>query len=168
MPALPAAIILMGVCGSGKTLVGQTLAARTGASFADADDFHSEQTREKMRSGTPLTDEDRWPWLDRLQAHLESQRQQGQAVVLACSALKEVYRERLRAGQPRTVVAFVHLHGSPELIKARMSARQGHYMPVSLLESQLSTLETPLDALRVDIDATPEQIVGHIIAGLAL
>jgi gluconokinase len=165
---LPAAIILMGVCGSGKTLIGQRLSQQLGGTFADADDFHSDATREKMRAGTPLTDDDRWPWLERLRQHILAQRAAGQQLVLACSALKEGYRKILSGGDGPALVAYVHLHGSAELIRARMSARQGHYMPVSLLESQLAILETPQEALRVDIDATQEDIVHHILQGLAL
>jgi gluconokinase len=166
MSLLPSTIIIMGVCGSGKTRIGQMLAAQTDGLFADADDFHTDETRAKMRAGTPLTDEDRWPWLGRLREHIMAERAAGRRTVLACSALKEVYREILRGGDSREDLAFVHLHGSPELIFARMSARQGHYMPVSLLESQLATLEVPADALRVDIDATPEEIVRRIREGL--
>lgn len=158
----------MGVCGTGKTLIGQKLAQQLGGTFADADDFHTDATRQKMRSGIPLTDEDRWPWLQRLRQHILQQRAAGQLLVLACSALKQVYRERLSAGDGPALVAYVHLHGSAELIRSRMAARQGHYMPVSLLESQLAILETPADALRVDIDATPEAILQHILQGLTL
>jgi gluconokinase len=157
----------MGVCGSGKTLIGQALAQELGGVFSDADDFHAPDTKAKMRAGTPLTDEDRWPWLQRLRQHILASRALGQQVVLACSALKGVYRNILRGEDSSMELAFVHLHGSPELIFHRMSARAGHYMPVSLLESQLATLELPEDALRVDIDATPQAIVQSIITQLA-
>jgi gluconokinase len=167
-PRLSATVILMGVSGSGKTRVGQELARRVGGSFADADDFHAEVARGKMQAGVPLTDEDRWPWLERLRAHLLAERGAGRTLVLACSALKQVYRERLRGEDAAGELAFVYLHGSAELIRSRMAARQGHYMPVSLLESQLATLEVPVDALQVSIDATPEQMVDCILEGLAL
>jgi gluconokinase len=161
--ALPATIIMMGVSGSGKSLIGQKLADRVGGMFADADDFHAPETREKMRAGIPLTDEDRWPWLERLRQHILLQRGQTPCLVLACSALKAVYRDKLRGGDTGRELVFVHLQGSAEVIRQRMSARQGHYMPVSLLESQLATLEVPTDALRIDIAAEPAAMVEDIL-----
>ena len=139
------AVVVMGVAGSGKTLVGRALADRLGWTFVDGDDHHPEANRAKMAAGVPLTDADRWPWLDRLRALLDDARARGAGVVLACSALKASYRERLGAGDPR--LAFVFRDGDPAVIAARLAARRGHYMPPSLLDSQIATLERPADAL---------------------
>jgi gluconokinase len=159
---------MMGVSGSGKSLIGQKLANKIGGQFADADDFHAPETREKMRSGIPLTDEDRWPWLQRLRQHILAKRAETRCLVLACSALKAIYRDKLRGGDTGGELAFVHLHGSAELIRQRMAARQGHYMPVALLDSQLATLEVPTDALRVDVAAEPDTLVENILQQLSV
>jgi gluconokinase len=157
------AIVVMGVAGAGKTLVGRALAERLGWRFVDGDDHHPEANRAKMAAGTPLTDDDRWPWLDRLRALLDAAMAEG--TVLACSALKGSYRARLGAGDPR--VAFLFLDGDPAVIAARLEARRGHYMPPTLLASQLATLETPVDdAVRVDVAAAPEAVVAAALAGL--
>lgn len=155
------AIVLMGVAGSGKTTVGKRVAERLGWRFLDADDFHSRENVEKMRSGRPLTDEDRWPWLDRLNGML---REDGPAV-LACSALRQRYRDRIGAGLDD--VRWVHLSGSFELIGARLAARKGHYMPASLLASQFDTLEPPGNALTIDVADTPEGLAERILTALA-
>ncbi len=162
---LPRTLIIMGVCGCGKTLIGQGVAAAVGGVFEDADDFHTEAAKAKMRAGTPLTDEDRWPWFDRLIARITEMRLQTNCYVLACSALKRVYREKLRAGEDRDALEFVYLDGSMELITSRMAERQGHYMPLSLLESQFATLEVPgaNEALRVSIDDAPSGIVARVL-----
>ena len=138
----------MGVCGSGKTTVGEALAAAVNCVFLDADDFHPPENVAKMASGQPLTDDDRWPWLDRIARELREILARGEHAVLACSALKQAYRERLeRAGDVR----IVYLKGDEAIIAARLAARQHAYMPPSLLPSQLAALEEPTDALVVDI-----------------
>lgn len=146
----------MGVSGSGKSTVGEALAASVGWTFLDADSFHPPANVAKMKAGTPLVDDDRWPWLDRLVAEMQAILARGQSAVLACSALKAAYRERLaRAGDVR----FVHLAGDKATIGARIAARSHQYMPASLLDSQFATLEPPSDALRVDVSlAVPEQV----------
>lgn len=138
----------MGVSGCGKSTVGEALARSMGCRFLDGDDFHPPENVAKMASGSPLTDDDRWPWLDRLAAELASILARGENAVLACSALKEAYRQRLkRAGDVR----IVYLKGDQATIAARIAARAHQYMPPSLLPSQLATLEEPADALVVDI-----------------
>lgn len=157
-------IVLMGVAGSGKTTVGKVLAHRLGWRFYEGDDFHPERNREKMRSGEPLTDEDRAPWLDALAALIRRSAQAHDDVIVACSALKRAYRERLGAGLSE--IRFVYLHGSPELIRQRLAGRKGHFFDAALLQSQLDTLEEPSNATTVDIGGTPSQIADAIIAGL--
>ena len=138
----------MGVCGCGKTTVGEALAQAIGCRFLDADDFHPPANVEKMASGVPLTDDDRWPWLDRIAEELGQILAEGEHAVLACSALKEAYRQRLkRAGDVR----IVYLQGDEATIAARLADRQHKYMPPMLLPSQFATLEVPTDALVVDI-----------------
>ena len=155
---------MMGVSGSGKSVVGQALATDLGWPFFDADDFHPPANVAKMAAGTPLTDADRWPWLDRLAADMGRIEQSGGNAVLACSALRQVYRDRIRrAGGVR----FVHLAGDYDTISARMAARKHLYMPPSLLASQFATLEAPHDAIVIDVhDPIPVQ-VAKIRAALA-
>jgi gluconokinase len=154
-------ILLMGVQGSGKTTVGQALAARFGWNFADADDFHSTANKAKMSAGIPLTDEDRMPWLAAVRAAMEKARGN---LVMACSALKEKYREQLVFPGVRVV----YLRGSQELIAARLQARQHHYAKLDLLPSQFEQLEEPRDAVVVDIAHSVDEIVEEIVAALAL
>lgn len=130
-------VVLMGVAGSGKTSVGLALSDRLGIPYRDGDDLHPAENVAKMRAGVPLTDEDRWPWLDRVAGALL----RDAPLIVGCSALKRIYRDRLRAGAG--AVRFVHLAGSRDLIAARMAARKGHYMPLSLLDSQFAALEPP-------------------------
>lgn len=163
----PAAIIVMGVSGSGKSTIGALLAERLGWPFADADGFHPPENVTKMASGQPLTDADRWPWLDAIAAHIGAARGTGQPVVVACSALRRAYRDRLRAGHGDLI--FLHLSGAPEVIAARQSARQGHFMPPSLMASQFATLEDTgdePDALAVSVAAKPEAVVEAAMAAL--
>src|SRR5690349_19934606 len=134
----PTGLIVMGVSGCGKSTVGGLLAERLGWPFRDGDSFHPPENVEKMRSGVPLTDEDRWPWLDAIAAWIDERRRAGEHGIVACSALRRAYRVRLRAGHDD--VRFVFLDGDRALIEARLKARKGHYMPPSLLDSQLATL----------------------------
>jgi len=164
----PAAIIVMGVSGSGKSTIGALLAEALGWPFADADGFHPAANVAKMAAGQPLTDEDRWPWLDAIAAHIGASRTAGQPVVVACSALRRAYRERLRAGHCDLI--FLHLSGAPEVIAARQAARQGHFMPPSLMASQFATLEDPAaeaDAVTVSVSASPHEVVATAIDQLA-
>ena len=158
------AIVVMGVSGSGKSTVGALLARRLGWPFAEADDFHSAANVAKMRAGIPLTDDDRWPWLDAMGAWMRDRRAEGRSCVVTCSALKRAYRDRLR-GSERDVL-FVHLQGAHELIAQRMASRSHPYMPVSLLKSQFDALEPPdtAEALVLSIDRPPEALVEEIVA----
>jgi gluconokinase len=150
-------VILMGVTGCGKTTVGALLAETCGWDFHDADDFHPEENVAKMKSGAALNDEDRWPWLARLNAFLLASARQGKSLVLACSALKQIYRDRLARDCP--AARFVFLDGDIELIRARLAARHGHYMNPKLLDSQFAILERPQDALRLDVAGSPADLV---------
>ncbi|HEY8961653.1 MAG TPA: gluconokinase [Luteolibacter sp.] len=152
--------LIMGVAGSGKTTVGRKLAETVGGTFLDADDFHPPENVAKMRAGIALDDTDRLPWLDALAEALRSRGEK--PIVLACSALKEVYRERLLEAAPDLVLVF--LDGDPHLIRQRMEGRDDHFMPTSLLESQLQTLETPANALRLDIAEPVDLLVARILA----
>ncbi|MCO5731160.1 gluconokinase [Rhizobium sp. SSA_523] len=156
-------IVVMGVAGSGKSTIGAMLSQRLGMPYRDGDDLHSPQSVEKMRLGTPLTDEDRWPWLDRIAQTLN----RDAPLIIGCSALKRVYRDRIRSGAGGAVV-FVHLSGSRQVIAARMAHRSGHFMPMSLLDSQFQALETPGpdEAVEVDIDRPAAEIVDRILAKL--
>lgn len=160
-----ARIVLMGVAGCGKSSVGDALAALSGIPYRDGDDLHTPQAVEKMRTGIPLTDEDRWPWLDRVAQALRDDA----PLVIGCSALKRAYRDRIRAGAGAGV-RFVHLSGTRELIAARMGRRTGHYMPLSLLDSQFAALEVPGpdEAITVEIGPPPDAIAAEIAARLHL
>ncbi len=155
-------LVLMGVVGSGKTTVGKLLAHELGWQFADADDFHPPGNIEKIRRGVPLNDCDRAPWLSALHKAVEQWNESQHNIVLACSALKQSYRDHIRAGP----VHFVYLKGSHELIAGRLRSRQGHFASASILASQFTDLEEPDDTLTVPIDQTPEAIAAEIRAQL--
>jgi len=161
-------VVLMGVSGSGKTTIGTLLAQRTGTIFADADDYHPQANKDKMRAGIPLNDEDRQPWLEILNGLLRGWYQSGEGGVLACSALKEKYRQTLESGIPSNAITFVWLDPSKDLLTERLAARHHEYMNPNLLASQIATLEPPKDALRVDNDAAPEQVVDQILQHISL
>jgi gluconokinase len=161
-------VVLMGVSGSGKTTIGTLLAQRTGAIFADADDYHPRANKDKMRAGIPLNDEDREPWLEILNGLLRGWYQSGESGVLACSALRESYRQTLEKGIPPNAIKFVWLDADKELLSERLAGRHHEYMNPKLLESQLETLEPPKDALRVVNDRPPEQVVDEILQHVSL
>ena len=156
----PQAIVLMGVAGSGKTTVGRLLANQLGWEFRDADDFHPAANIAKMSAGVPLTDDDRAPWLAAIRRHLEACLAAGRSTVVTCSALRQRYRDALRADPQR--VHLVHLTGSFDLILGRMERRTDHFMKPGMLRSQFEVLEPPADAITVDIAHTPEDIVAEI------
>jgi carbohydrate kinase (thermoresistant glucokinase family) len=163
----PVAVMVMGVSGSGKTTIGAMLAGRLGWEYAEADDFHPASNVEKMRSGQPLTDEDRWPWLRRIADWLDEHLAAGIPAVVTCSALKRSYRDLLRRSQ----VAIVYLDVDREMLLRRMAARHGHFFPAKLLESQLRDLEPPTPdehVLSVPADRPAAEVVQKIIDELGL
>lgn len=165
-PSDPRHIVLMGVSGCGKSSVGAALSAATGLRYQDADDLHPPENVERMRSGQALRDEDRWGWLDRCAGVL---RDAPEGLILGRSALRRIYRDRLISGSGCRDLIFVHLTGSETLLRARMQARAGHYMPPSLLQSQLLTLEPPAPdetAFTVSIDQPVAAIAAKIMQSL--
>ncbi|MEU6394293.1 gluconokinase [Streptomyces sp. NPDC046939] len=162
----PHVVVVMGVAGTGKTTIGPLLAERLGVPYAEGDDFHPPANIAKMTAGTPLTDDDRWPWLDAIGEWAHGRA--GLGGVVSSSALKRAYRDRLRAAAPGVV--FVHLTGSRELIEDRMAQRKGHFMPTALLDSQFATLQ-PLAAdeagVAVDVSGSPEEIADRAVEALA-
>lgn len=163
---MPAPLVLvMGVSGAGKSTLGAMLAAALGLAFADADAFHPPANVAKMAAGQPLTDADRWPWLDAIGAWLDAQGDAGG--VVTCSALKRIYRARLLGSRP--AVRLIHLHGAPALIGARQAARAGHFMPPSLMASQFATLEPPAPeegAIILSVVPAPDQVLRAALAAL--
>ncbi|WP_186137676.1 gluconokinase [Burkholderia gladioli] len=161
-------LIAMGVSGAGKTRIGELLAERIGCTFTDGDAFHSAANKEKMHHGIPLTDDDRWPWLQSIRAAIEEKQRAGETAVFTCSSLKRSYRDVLRGKDAD--VRFVYLHGTVEVLSERLKTRTGHFFDPSLLKSQLDTLEVPGEdeAVQVSIDQTPEQMVDEVLAKLKL
>ena len=165
----PCALVVMGVSGSGKSTIAERLAARLGWRFEDGDKYHPPANVAKMSAGHPLTDEDRWPWLQAIADEIDRTCKAGQRVVIACSALKHVYRDVLVHG--RNDVRIVFLNGTQDLIADRLATRKGHFMPPGLLTSQFRTLEPPQQGehpIAVSIEATVEAIVDDIIRQLNL
>ena len=165
-------LVVMGVAGSGKSTIAAALSKHLGWASAEADEFHPQSNIDKMSQGIPLQDEDRWPWLQEIQNWMTAQARAGHSTVLTCSALKQSYRKLLAEAEGR--VLFIHLHGDAALISQRMQGREGHFMPPTLLPSQLATLE-PLTAeeleagsLRLDITSSPEELIAAILAALQL
>jgi gluconokinase len=162
---LPKRMVLMGVAGCGKSSVGAALALRSGATYLDGDDLHPPENIAKMSRGEPLTDADRWPWLEQVGQAL---RRSKTPMIVGCSALKRAYRDRIRAAA-QGAVTFIHLSGTRKVIEMRMNARQGHFMPPSLLDSQFATLERPMadeDAITVDIDQPMDSVITSILREL--
>lgn len=162
-PETAKVFVIMGVSGCGKTTVGRALASHLSCPFYDGDDFHPPENVAKMSQGVPLTDDDRWPWLNRLAGLIDGHLSQAPTAVLACSALKRKYRKQLRLGTEGVV--FIYLKGSFDLIWQRMQRRKGHYMKAAMLQSQFAALEEPTaaEAHVVSIDQKPEAIVQAII-----
>lgn len=160
-------LIVMGVSGSGKTLIGGLLAERLQCGFFDADAFHSAANKQKMANGIALTDADRWPWLAAIRAAITEKQAAGETAVFGCSALKRVYRDMLRGDTPADV-RFIYLQGSFDVLRSRLSARSGHFFNPSLLQSQLDTLEEPgaEEAFAVSIELAPQEIVERVLANL--
>lgn len=161
----PYVVVVMGVAGTGKTTIGPLLAAELGVPYAEGDDFHPPANVEKMSAGTPLEDDDRWPWLDAIGEWARGRA--GLGGVVSSSALKRSYRDRLRAGAPDAL--FLHLTGDRALIEERMAERKGHFMPTALLDSQFATLQ-PLQAdeagVEVDVSGSPTEITQRAVAAL--
>ena len=166
MTTPPTVIVLMGVCGSGKSTVGRALARRIGAEFAEGDRWHPPRNVEKMSKGVPLDDDDRWPWLKALGQAIDGWIAEGRMTVLACSALRQSYRDLLAHGRDR--VAIVYLRGDQALIAGRLEKRRDHFMPPSLLPSQFAQLEEPVGIPAVDIAPPAEEVAETIIGLLGL
>ena len=168
VPSSPTVILLMGVAGSGKSTIGELLAAKLDWPFRDADSFHPAANIAKMSRGEALTDDDRWPWLDAIAAWIEECRDTNINAIVSCSALKHAYRHHLLLR--RDFVRLVFLKGDKALIASRMAARTDHFMPTALLDSQFATLEEPGDIeqpIVVSIDATPDKVCEAILTRLA-
>jgi carbohydrate kinase (thermoresistant glucokinase family) len=159
-----AVLIVMGVSGCGKTTIAEILSRELGWEYRDGDEFHPKSNVEKMHSGTPLTDEDRWPWLKAIAAWIDEARRSGEHAIVTCSALKKSYRDIL-IGE-RKDVALIYLKGDEELIAQRLSKRHGHFMPQGLLHSQFQTLQEPgpdEHAITVSIAPAPDEIAATIL-----
>lgn len=162
-------VVIMGVAGSGKTTLALELTRRLGWPYAEADDFHPPANVAKMAAGVPLTDEDRWPWLEAIRDWLTVQARAGRSTVVTCSALRLAYRDVLREAEGR--VRFVHLTADPALLSARLARRSGHFMPATLLASQLATLETLVpgeDGVVIVVDVPPDDVADRAVELLGL
>ena len=157
------AYILMGVSGAGKSLIGPLLAERLGAAFEDADDHHLPENRAKLAAGIPLTDEDRRPWYAVLRQRIVETRAEGKKLVMACSALHSGLRAWLRGDEDESGICYILLESPSDVLKARLEARSGHFMPASLLDSQITALEITPDLLRVPNDREPQAVVQSIL-----
>lgn len=162
-------LVIMGVAGSGKTTLAEVLADRLGRPYAEADDFHPAANVQKMAAGIALTDDDRWPWLRALRDWLTEQSRAGRSSIVTCSALRSAYRDVLGEAEGR--VRFVHLTAAPEVIGDRLATRVGHFMPATLLPSQLGSLE-PLrdseDGVTIVVDAPPDAVADRVLEALGL
>jgi gluconokinase len=161
-------VIVMGVSGCGKTSIGERLAGALSCRFIEGDSLHPATNIEKMSAGIPLNDDDRWPWLDIIGHLIGDSVARGERVIVSCSALKKIYRDRLRAAAGGRL-AFVYLEGSRAVFDKRMKARAGHFMPASLLDSQFAALEPPMgepDVVTIDVDLSIDEIAGKALAGL--
>jgi gluconokinase len=159
-------VVLMGVTASGKTTIGTRLAAAEHWQYAEGDDYHSPANKAKMHAGIPLTDEDRAPWLASLHEVLLGWYRSGKSGVLACSALRQSYRDELSEGIPKTELRFVLLEVPRDVLEERLAGRKNHYMSPALLDSQIATLEMPRDAIRVRGDLPPDQVVAEIMSAI--
>jgi gluconokinase len=158
--------VVMGVSGCGKSSLASALAWETGGTFIEGDDFHSEASKAKMSSGIPLDDKDRESWLDLLNRELTKHQHHGKEVFLACSALRQTYRDRLGKGLPP--LQFIYLKGSRECLGSRLAERSGHFMPASLLESQFEILEEPKTALVISVEQSPRSIITETLDALRI
>jgi gluconokinase len=159
-------LVLMGVTASGKTTIGTRLAALEHWEYAEGDDYHSDANKAKMHAGIPLTDADRAPWLATLHEVLLGWYRSGTSGVLACSALRQAYRDELSGGIPSAELRFVLLEVPKDVLQERMAERKGHYMSPALLDSQIATLEMPKEAIRVAGDLPPDQVVQEIVTAI--
>ncbi len=165
--SLPTILVIMGVSGSGKTTIATLLTKKLGWVFRDGDEFHPTANVEKMKSGVPLTDEDRWPWLEAIARFIDEELARGTKTIVTCSALKQRYRDIIIDG--RKGVRLIYLKGEKALLERKLARRHGHFMPSSLLKTQFDALEEPgleENPLIVSVDAAPDQIVDHILAEL--
>lgn len=158
---MAAVIYIIGVAGSGKSTIGRQYAEAAGLPFYDGDDFHPPENVAKMAAGQPLEDADRWGWLQAIHQFVQQELQAGRSLALACSALKQAYRQQLSEGIT-TQVIWVYLEGDFELIRKRMEARKGHFMPAALLQSQFDALEPPANAITLDIRQSPGVLVRQL------
>ncbi len=165
----PRLVVVMGVSGSGKSSVGERIAKAFQCEFLEGDALHPDANIDKMSAGVPLTDEDRWPWLDVIGQRISQSRAQGRSLIVSCSSLKRVYRDRLRAAGGEKL-SFVFLEGPRDVLEARMRERSGHFMPASLLDTQFATLEVPTGepgVITIDLTVSLDAIVSQALSALS-